>query len=217
MSAVDALRTSIEKSQSKSAGPQPKDIYTVQQWEMAGAHATLLNALLNVYEKSASIPAKKAQAFVEYALQWVAALDYHHDWEEKVYYPLFAPKYNTEAIIAEHGMFQAGVDALKAYLVSCLPPQTPWGYGQVTGAQEQQTFDGSHLQTLVDAFVSELTLHLTQELSYLEPGALRNSGLTEAEVKHIAKVSDKHTKLMVMYILPSSAMRVLTGAILPPS
>ncbi|KAG6910790.1 hypothetical protein DXG01_007678 [Tephrocybe rancida] len=198
MSTAQTLRASIQKFQTKSSGPQPNDIYTAQQWEMAGAHAMLMNALLNVYEKSTSIPEDQTQAFVEYALQWVAALDHHHNWEENLYYPLFSPKFNTDNIVAEHETFHAGIEKLKAYLVSCLPTGTTWGYSQVAGAHEQQTFVGSQLQTIVDGFVNELSQHLIQEITYLEPAALRASGLTEAEVKHIAGVSEKHMKSMVI-------------------
>ncbi|KAG6828495.1 hypothetical protein H0H92_007811 [Tricholoma furcatifolium] len=196
MSTTQTLRASIEKFLEKGSGTQPKDIYDAQQWEMAGAHAMLMNALLNVYEKATTIPKDKAQDFVEYALQWVAALDHHHHWEENVYYPLYSPKFNTDTIVAEHETFHAGVKNLKAYLVSCLPGGTTWGYSQVVGAHEQQAFDGKQLQTLVDAFVNELSSHLIQEISYLEPSAVRASGLTEAEVKHIADVSEKHMKSM---------------------
>ncbi|KAG6887117.1 hypothetical protein C0995_001362 [Termitomyces sp. Mi166 len=196
MSTAQILRISIEKFQAKSSRPQPNDIYEAQQWEMAGAHAMLINGLFNVYEKSTSVPKGKEQLFVEYALQWVAALDHHHDWEENLCYPLFAPKFNTDAIVAEHETFHAGVEKLKAYLVSCLPFGTTWGYGQVAGTHEQQTFDSEHMKTLVDGFVNELTQHLIQEISYLEPDALRASGLTEAEVNHIAEVSEKHMKSM---------------------
>ncbi|KAG6902449.1 hypothetical protein C0995_016310 [Termitomyces sp. Mi166 len=195
MSTVQTLRASIEKFQENSRGPQPKDIYEAQQWEMAGAHAMLINGLLNVYE-AVSVPQGKEQLFVQYALQWVAALDHHHDWEENLYYPLFAPKFNTDTIVAEHETFHAGAEKLKAYLVSCLPVGATWGYSQVAGTHEQQVFDGVHMRTLVDGFVNELTKHLVQEISYLEPDALRASGLTEAEVKHIAGVSEKHMKSM---------------------
>ncbi|KAG5351184.1 hypothetical protein J132_00300 [Termitomyces sp. J132] len=202
MSTVQTLLDSIEKFQEKSSGPQPKDIYEAQQWEMAGAHAMLVNGLLNVYEKSTSVPKDKEQLFVQYSLQWVAALDHHHHWEENVYYPLFTPKFNTDTIVAEHETFHAGTEKLKAYLVSCLPAGTTWGYGQVAGDHEQQTFNSTLMKTLVDAFVRELTQHLIQEITYLEPAALRASGLTEAEVNHIAEVSEKHMKSMVIFILP---------------
>ncbi|KAG6891677.1 hypothetical protein C0992_010079 [Termitomyces sp. T32_za158] len=224
MSTVETLRTSIDKFQEKCSGPQPNDIYEAQQWEMAGAHAMLFNGLLNVYEKSTSVPQGKEQLFVQYALQWVAALDHHHHWEENIYYPLFSPKFNTDAIVAEHETFHAGVETLKAYLVSCLPAGTSWGYNQVANVDEQQVFDSTRMKSLVDGFVNELTQHvslpysglryscyntatssqLIQEITYLEPEALRASGLTEAEVKHIAEVSEKHMKSMVSVPLESN-------------
>ncbi|KAG6866107.1 hypothetical protein C0991_008414 [Blastosporella zonata] len=217
MSTIQTLRSGIETFLTHGSGSQPKDIYMAQQWEMAGAHAMLMNGLLNVYEKSASIPQGKTQDFVEYALQWVAALDHHHEWEENIYYPLFSPKFNTDTIVAEHETFHTGMEKLKDYLVSCLPAGTTWGYSQVAGAQEQQTFNGAHMQALVDSFVNELLQHLIQEITYLEPAALRASGLTEAEVKHIAEVSEKHMKSM-----PPATFLVYTiihtpkGSLFPP-
>ena len=99
------------------------------------------------------------------------------------------------------------------YLVSCLPEGEKWGYGQVAGPHEQQLYDGLKLRELVDAFVEPLTKHVShmgcfratthaisqfmQEITYLEPAKIRASGLTEAEVKHIADVSTRHMKEMV--------------------
>ncbi|KAG6899611.1 hypothetical protein C0993_008773 [Termitomyces sp. T159_Od127] len=199
MSTVQTLRTSIDKFQEKCSGPQPKDIYEAQQWEMAGAHAMLINGLLNVYEVGQHL--LNDQTF----------------WEENIYYPLFSPKFNTDAIVAEHETFHAGVEKVKAYLVSCLPAGTSWGYDQVASAHEQQIFDSTRLMTLVDGFVDELTQHLIQEITYLEPDALRASGLTVAEVKHISEVSEKHMKSM-----PPTTFLVYTiihapkGSLFPP-
>ena len=85
----------------------------------------------------------------------------------------------------------------------------------------QETYDGGKLRSLIDMFVHELSTHvgscntsspsqkknnykhllpilqLIQEISYLEPRKIRASGLTEAEVHHIASVSEKHMKSMV--------------------
>ncbi|KAF8076747.1 hypothetical protein FPV67DRAFT_1664998 [Lyophyllum atratum] len=193
MSTVENLRSSVETFKNASSGTQPKDVYAAQQWEMAGAHAMLMNGLLT---KSSSVPEDKVQLFVEYALQWVAALDHHHDWEENLYYPLFAPKFNTDAIVAEHQTFHAGTQSFKDYLLSCLPAGTTWGYSQTVGPHEQQKFDGAHLRTIIDGFATELSTHLQQEIGYLDPQKLGASGLTEAEVKNIAAVSEKHMKSM---------------------
>ncbi|KAG6850646.1 hypothetical protein H0H93_010839 [Arthromyces matolae] len=181
MSTTETLRLSIKKSLEKGSAGQPKDIYEAQQWEMAGAHAMILNALLNVYEKSASIPTDKLQV-----------------WEETIYYPMFSPKFNTDSIVAEHETFHAGIENLKAYLVSCLPAGTTWGYSQVAGPHEQQKFNAAHFKSLVDQplTASDSPFQLVQEITYLEPDALRASGLTEAEVKKIASVSESHMKSM---------------------
>jgi len=196
MSTMQTLRSCLESFSKVSSGAIPTDIYEAQQWEMAGAHAFLVNGLLNIYEKASSIPHEKKQYFVEYALQWIAAVDHHHHWEETIYYPLYNPKFNTEAIVAEHQLFHAGLNNLKDYLTSCLPSGTNWGYGQTVSSHDVQQLDASHLCSLIDKFVTELTTHLVQEVSYLEPAKIRDSGLTEKELSHIASVSEKHMKSM---------------------
>lgn len=51
MSTVQVIRSSVETfTNGPARGPQPKDIYEAQQWEMAGAHACIMNGLLNIYE-----------------------------------------------------------------------------------------------------------------------------------------------------------------------
>jgi hypothetical protein len=55
MSTVQVLRSSLETFTDAARGPQPKDIYEAQQWEMAGAHACLVNGLLNLYEVSLAL------------------------------------------------------------------------------------------------------------------------------------------------------------------
>jgi len=196
MSTIQTLRSSLETFMKTARGPQPQDIFQAQQWEMAGAHACLVNGLLNLYEKADSVPADAVKDFVEYALQWYAATHHHHDWEENLYYPMFNPKFSTESIVAEHETFHSGVEKFKEYLTSCLPAGTKWGYGETVGPHEQETFDSTKLRSLVDVFANELTTHLIQEISYLDASKLRASGLTEAEVHHIASVSEKHMKSM---------------------
>ena len=50
MSTVEALRKALAAFEKPAAGACPRDIYQAQYWEMAGAHACLMNGLLSVYE-----------------------------------------------------------------------------------------------------------------------------------------------------------------------
>lgn len=50
MSATPVLRKALDTLRGPAGGAQPKDIFQAQYWEMAGAHALLLNGLLSVYE-----------------------------------------------------------------------------------------------------------------------------------------------------------------------
>ncbi|KAJ3478350.1 hypothetical protein NLI96_g9818 [Meripilus lineatus] len=189
---IETLRRALEVFRVPSSGPQPKDIYKAQHWEMAGAHAFLVNALLSVYEQAPSVPEEKTIDFVGYALQWVAAMHHHHEWEETIYYPLFNPKFDTSFIVAEHESFSSDVNNFEDYLVSCLPAGTKYGFGKMAETREQIEFDGDRTRSLIDAFAGPLVTHLMQEITYLEPEKIKASGLTEEEVKHIASVSDKH-------------------------
>lgn len=45
-----SLRDAIEAFRPSAGGPVPTDPWTVQYWDMAGAHVTFLNALLGIYE-----------------------------------------------------------------------------------------------------------------------------------------------------------------------
>ncbi|KAF8517012.1 hypothetical protein BU17DRAFT_67127 [Hysterangium stoloniferum] len=194
MSTIHFLRNGLENFTEAAFGARPEDIYEVQQWEMAGSHAMLTNGLLNIYQKAATIPKAKIRVFIEYALQWYAAIKHHHDWEESVYYPLYAPRYNIDTIVAAHLSLHAGVEKLKDYLTSCLPAGATWGNGKRVKAHKQQAFDAARFRELVDGFASHLVTHMAQEISHLDPARIRASGFSEEELKHISDVSGNHVK-----------------------
>lgn len=75
---------------------------------------------------------------------------------------MYSPKFNTDNIYAEHETFHVGVEKLKEYLTSCLPAGTKWGYGQIAGLHEQETFDDARFRAIIDEFVNELTVHVRQ-------------------------------------------------------
>ena len=67
---------------------------------------------------------------------------------------------------------------MKGYLTSCLPSGAKWGYGETVTSHEKLQFDGSHLRSLVDNFVNELTTHVRLSLIFsLELFALTVSSL----------------------------------------
>lgn len=49
MAVIPTLRKTVAYFEEPARGPVPADIYEAQYWEMAGAHACLMNGLLNVY------------------------------------------------------------------------------------------------------------------------------------------------------------------------
>ena len=52
----DILRKALAAFEKPAAGPVPKDIYQAQHWEMAGAHACIINGLLSVYNVCTVLP-----------------------------------------------------------------------------------------------------------------------------------------------------------------
>ncbi|KAI0076837.1 hypothetical protein K474DRAFT_1662382 [Panus rudis PR-1116 ss-1] len=210
MSTVNILRDTLQYFEEPSRGPQPSDVYQAQYWEMAGAHALLINGLLSIYEQATTVPKEKHNDFVTYALLWHAVMEHHHTWEEEIYYPMFNLKFDTSYIVAEHKTFDNGVHVFEQYLMSCLPTGAKYGFNKVVEAHEQQSYDGEQLRQIIDTFAKDLATHLKQEITYLEPEKIRASGLTKEEVEHISAVSNKH-----MMSLPPTTFLAYTVLITP--
>ncbi|KAJ3557533.1 hypothetical protein NM688_g1425 [Phlebia brevispora] len=129
-STTEALRKALEVFRGPASTPVPTDPYEYQRWEMAGAHALFVHALLSIYEQATTIPPGKEVDFVGYALVWAATLEHHHEWEETRYFEMFSHKYDLRSsIVTEHAAFHGGLVALQEYLVSCLPAGSPYGFG----------------------------------------------------------------------------------------
>ncbi|GJE97017.1 hypothetical protein PsYK624_132270 [Phanerochaete sordida] len=201
-----ALRDSLEAFKSSAGGPVPSDPWAMQHWEMAGAHATFLNALLAIYEQASAIPQQKQTNFVGFCLLWCAVLHSHHEFEEETYFALYAPKLDTAFVHEEHAAFQDGVTAFENYLVSCLPPAHPYGFDKTTPVDQTAVpFDGAKLCALIDSFAAALSL--VSEVTHLEPAKLRAAGLTADEMQHIAAVGQA-------YVRKFPIARALTFAVL---
>ncbi|KAH8092217.1 hypothetical protein BXZ70DRAFT_951794 [Cristinia sonorae] len=186
------LSSAIDKLMVTAKGAQPADVFVAQAWEMAGAHAFILNALLDVYEQAPTIPKHLSVDFVGYALQWVAVLHHHHSWEEEHYYPMFTHKYDTSFIVAEHETFTAAVHEMEEYLISCLPSGEKHGYGRIAPQHAQQEFSATHLQAVIDKAAGPLSSHLLQEVTYLHSDKLHEAGFTVEEIRHIAAETNKY-------------------------
>lgn len=59
MSTPAFLRESLDTIKKSASGGQPSDPFQAQYWEMAGAHALLINGLLSVYEVRAGMLSRK--------------------------------------------------------------------------------------------------------------------------------------------------------------
>lgn len=131
-------------------------------------------------QQATTIPKEKEQDFIGYALLWCATIDHHHEyvpynscvchsltpppvarWEETLYYPMFAPKFDTSFIVAEHETFHEGLVAFEEYLVSALPSGTKYGFDKTAPEHEQVSYEGQKVQELIDAFAEPLCTHVS--------------------------------------------------------
>ncbi|KAK0206284.1 hypothetical protein DFS33DRAFT_1313751 [Desarmillaria ectypa] len=197
VSTQEQIRSAIDAFESTAQGTKPADLFDMQSWMMGGAHVSLGYGLLSLYEQAENIQPQDVQDFVGYSLQWVAAMEEHHDHEDRFYLPMFPSKFASTAGTAihdEHKSFAANLQSMHDYLVSCLPSGATYGYGTVAGEHEQQTFDGKKLKEIVDGMIENWCKHMTNELTYLSPSNLRESGLTEDELKKIGAETATHMK-----------------------
>jgi hypothetical protein len=73
-----------------------------------------------------------------------------------LYYPLYDPKFNTNAIVAEH-LFCAGINDLKEYLTACLPPGPSGWPPSETGIPWEATIQSWIFLTATVSFIRILT------------------------------------------------------------
>jgi len=193
---VATLQDAADYFEKNCQGSPPKDVFEYQAWDMAGAHYVFMKAGIQVYEHAPNVPKEKVKDFILYALQWTSSIEHHHDMEETVYYPSLNPKFDSSEIITEHAAFTSGLHDFQEHLVSCLPAGTSWGYGKTAGPHEQQKFDAQHVLTLMDQFVPPMASHLTHEIELISAQHLRDTGISEQELKKIGDVQLKHLQAM---------------------
>ena len=74
---------------------------------------------------------------------------------------MYQPKLDMSFVTGEHTAFQPGMEALEAYLVSCLPPDTGYGFfGRTSKTQVPVAFDGARVRTLIEEFATPLADHV---------------------------------------------------------
>ena len=81
-------------------------------------------------------------------------------WEETLYYPMYAPKFDTSFIVAEHETFHDASVAFEEYLVSTLPSGAKYGFSKTAPQHEQVAYDGKKVQELIDALAEPLATHV---------------------------------------------------------
>ena len=74
---------------------------------------------------------------------------------------MYAPKFDTSFIVAEHESFHAGTTALEEYLVSTLPSGAKYGFGKSASTHDKIAYDGDKVRSLVDAFAEPLATHVS--------------------------------------------------------
>lgn len=74
---------------------------------------------------------------------------------------MYAPKFDTSFIVAEHESFHEGTVALEEYLISTLPANAKYGFGKSAGPHDQVAYDGGKVRSLIDAFAETLATHVS--------------------------------------------------------
>ena len=73
---------------------------------------------------------------------------------------MFAPKFDTSFIVAEHETFHDGTVAFEEYLISILPSGATYGFSKTTAEHKQESYNGEKVRSLIDAFAEPLVKHV---------------------------------------------------------
>lgn len=81
---------------------------------------------------------------------------------------MLSHKYDLRSVIStEHEAFHGGLVALQEYLVSCLPTNTAYGFGdKVAPPQEQTVYAGERLRSIIDTFAEPMADHVSSRKLY---------------------------------------------------
>ncbi|KAF8308883.1 hypothetical protein DL93DRAFT_2063547 [Clavulina sp. PMI_390] len=159
------------------SGPKPADPFVAQAWIMSNIHAIILGALRHIYLVRPTIQQQDHVDFVGYALYWVELLDFHHHLEETWTFPHLKAALPIDVIEAEHAAVHPPLEAMKDYLLNCLPAGATWGAFKkpIPADSKNHPFDAAKLNSLIDAVVPAFVPHFCNEIGYLDATKLRAS------------------------------------------
>lgn len=103
---------------------------------------------------------------------------------EETYFAKYEPKLGTSIMKEEHYAFNVGVSAFEAYLAWCLPPARACGFMR----------RAILYMTLISMCYAAQLIH---EVAHLERETFRSASVTEAEMRHIAEVTEAFIKTCV--------------------
>lgn len=157
--------------------------------DMSLAHNILLLNLNSMILQCEQITDPKDIAdFIIFCQCAIEEIHTHHDMEEANLFPQIA-EYSGEkdvmaANFAQHHAFEAALETLEKYLSTVTP----------------ETYDGTRLKSLIEAFAKDLVPHLTDEITTLlglekYGGEALGKVFTEFNAKILPSVKDKHRVL----------------------
>lgn len=136
---------------------KPYDQYLEAASGMALGHNAIIRGLNSIYLQAPNITSEDALDFINYAKCWHEVVNGHHEMEETFLFPNIETKTGEKGImekdVEQHHAFLPGLKAYKSYLDTC--------------SNNQDSFSGTHLNQLIDAFAPKLLEHLHDEIPSL--------------------------------------------------
>jgi hemerythrin-like domain-containing protein len=123
---------------------------------MTLAHNLILRGLNSIYLQADNISqSEDISDFLHYCKAWYLTIHHHHEGEEKYLFPAIAEYTGEKDImdtnIAQHEVFDEGVEGLNEYLENATP----------------ETYDGKLVKSKIEGFAPALQTHLREEIATL--------------------------------------------------
>jgi len=158
---------------------------------MAGAHGVITEGLDVIWKTVDKVPQDDETNFLGYALQVVEFVEHHHWYEETIMFPMMAPEWTSSAI-EEHTLFAKYLEEFEHYLHAVLGLEKNAAGKAVASKNAKVPYEKEKLKEIMRNLVGPLYSHLKKEIGYLEPQAIRDSGLPLAKLEKLEARGSKH-------------------------